>query len=174
MMSASREAFRFRWAALFCLAAAPAFTGCGGSKSQSVWMGDIFVPAPWDEKLVPVEDPRRNAEWAQWAEGVVSSVSEDGSTVTVSVRRGVVHEGETASIYHRPFGDFAAPHYLHDEARELLVARGAVVSEGREAFTVRLVPPADAREPTETELHTEDRAVHAPVEPGDAVVVRRP
>ena len=124
-------------------------TGCGGGRGTTVVAG--IRPEPWDVPL-PMND-----ESAEWAEGEVKSVSDDGRTVTVQVARGVVEGGERIHIFLKPAED-VGPHYLDSEVRETRVAAGKITQIDGGTFKAEII----------------DATIRGPVAVGDKVIVRTP
>jgi hypothetical protein len=153
-----------------CGLAALLAAGCGGKKAEQ-WSGASHAAAPWDRALVPPEEPGLPADWA---EGRVASVSEDAKTVEVRIERGEVREGEQLSIF-LVTKDVPSPHYWDSEMRELRVATGRVVSVTGDLCQAEITELALRDDPRDTaRSHGDDRALRAPVSPGDRVVVRTP
>jgi hypothetical protein len=125
--------------------------GCGGGHVPIV--GGI-KRMPWDEALVA---PARPTTTTEWALGEVTEVSPDGSTLTVKLTRGSVRDGDQVNVFLKSETD-PGMHYLDSEVRETRAARGTVVKTSGGAFSATVT----------------DSTRHAPIQPGDRVVVGTP
>lgn len=127
--------------------------GCTGGRlgGSREWLPP---QAPWDKALKPLEQPELKA---QWAEGHVESVSDDGLAVKIKIDRGEVQLGERANILVQTV-EKPNPRYLKDEFRELRAATARLVRfEGYSLWAEIL-----------------DETRRAPIAPGDRVIVRTP
>ena len=138
---------RYRIPAVIALLAVVA--GCGGGRRTFVVAG--IRPEPWDRGLIPTDAS------AEWAEGEVKGVSDDGRTVTVQISRGQVSGGERIAIFLRPEKD-PGRHYLDSESRETRVAGGKITEIEGGSFQAEIL----------------DETVRGPVAVGDKVVIRTP
>ena len=139
-----------RLGALVCAALTASLAGCGGAGRSRL----VFVETAWDR---PVRPPPTEMGTMFWAVGAVTSVSADGSALTIEMKRGALHVGARVALY-VPVPEKPGAHYMWDEARELKVGEANVVAVAGDRCEAELV----------------EGTTNAPVSAGDRIIIGIP